>query len=110
MKHLVLVVALFSLGGCGANSLIAHQEATVIVSTLYDDVDCRQLLAERNGLAREENLPMDAKVTFSSISLGLGILIPDYRTEAKRRQDTARGKIMAMNDSLARRCGQGKRK
>ncbi|MFC3208230.1 hypothetical protein [Aquamicrobium soli] len=110
MKYLVLIVALFGLGGCGANSLIAHEEATVIVSTLYDDVDCRQLLAERNGLASQENLPRDARVTFSPVSLGLGILIPDYRTEAQRRQDTARGKIMAMNDSLARRCGQGRRK
>jgi hypothetical protein len=110
MKRLVLIAALFGLGGCGANSLIAHEEATVIVSTLYDDVDCRQLLAERNSLARQAGLPMDATVTFSSVSTGLDTLIPDYRTEVQRRQDTARGKIMAMNDSLARRCGQARRK
>lgn len=109
MKYFVLVAAFCALAGCGANSLVAREEATVIVSTLYDDVDCGHLLAERNGLARQENLPMDARVTFSSVSHGLGILIPDDRTQAKRRQDAARGRIMAMNDSLARRCGRGKR-
>ena len=109
MKYLVLIVALFSLCGCGANSLVARQEATVLVSTVYDDVPCRQLAGERNDLAGQAGLPTDARVRFSSVLLGLGTIMPDFRTEKQRSQDTARGKIMAMNDSLARRCGQGER-
>lgn len=109
MKLIVLILALFSLVGCGANSLVARQEAAVLVSTVYDDVPCRQLVGQRNDVAREAGVPADARVRFSSVWFGLGTVLPDFRTEAERRQDAARGKIMAMNDSLARRCGQGAR-
>jgi hypothetical protein len=49
----------------------------------------------------------DAKVTFSGGSAGFGVVIPDYRSQARRKHDSAVGKIAAMNDSLARRCGEG---
>jgi hypothetical protein len=108
MKYLVLMAALLSLCGCGANSLISRQEATVLVSTVYDGVACQQLLRERDELVQQAGVATDARVTFSSISTGFGIIIPDFRSETRRKRDAAVGKIMAMNDSLMRRCGAEK--
>lgn len=110
MKYPVLIAALLCLGGCGVNSLVAGQEATVLVSIVYDDVPCARLLAERNALAREVGVANNTTVTFSTLSTGLAMFVPDFRSEKSRQRDSAVGKIMAMNDSLARRCGKDRRR
>jgi hypothetical protein len=102
-----LMVALLGLGGCAGNSLVSGEEASVLVSTVYDDVPCPRLTSDRNALAAEVGVATDAKVTFSGGSAGFGVVIPDYRSQARRKHDSAVGKIAAMNDSLARRCGEG---
>jgi hypothetical protein len=110
MKYLVLVAALLGLSGCGANSLVGREEATMVVSIVYDDVPCKQLTSQRNELAREVGVPTDAKPSFTAIATGFGVLIPDFRSQARRKRDSAVGKIVGMNDSLLRRCGSKKRK
>jgi len=110
MKYLVLIAALLTLSGCGANSLVGREEATVVVSIVYDDVPCKQLVSQRNELAQEVGVPTDAKVTFTPIWTGFGTVVPDFRSETRRKRDTAVGKIAAMNDSLSRRCGPKKPK
>lgn len=103
----LMVALLLGLGGCAGNSLVSGEEATVLVSTVYDAVPCARLTSDRDALAREVGVPTDAKVTFSGGSAGFGVAIPDYRSQARREHDSAVGKIAAMNDSLTRRCGKG---
>lgn len=108
MNYVVLIAALFTLSGCGANSIVSREEAEMVVSIAYDDVPCQQLAGQRNGLARQAGVSTDAKVTFSPVWAGFGTVVPDYRSQAQREQAVAVGKIAAMNDSLARRCGAKK--
>ncbi len=68
---------------------------------------CDQLLAQRDGLARQYNLAVDVKPAFSDPALGFGPFTPDIRSKPKRDRDRAIGEIDAMNRSITRRdCGK----
>lgn len=104
MQGRIFIVALCAvLAGCGAGSIAASEDANVTSSLQYDDVACKQLLAERNALAARYGLSQDAKPVFSSAPTGFGTVLPDMRGAQKRDADQASGRIDAMNRSLIRR-------
>ncbi len=95
----------------GGTSLAERQDEDVQSSLQYDDVPCDQLLAQRNQLARQNNLPTTAKPSFSNPAMGFGPFIPDTRSKAQRDSNKASGEIDAMNRSIVRRdCGKPKKK
>ncbi|HEY4191330.1 MAG TPA: hypothetical protein VGM46_01675 [Mesorhizobium sp.] len=104
MKYMMLMVALLGLGGCAGHSLADAEDSVMVVSLVYDKVPCGRLTNERNALAREVGVPTGAKVTFTPVSTGFGVVIPDFRSNERRKRDSAVGKIVGMNDSLLRRC------
>ncbi|WP_246671974.1 MULTISPECIES: hypothetical protein [unclassified Mesorhizobium] len=88
-----------------------RQDEDVQSSLQYDDVPCDQLLAQRNQLARQNNLPVTAKPGFSNPAMGFGPFMPDVRSKAQRASNKASGEIDAMNRSIDRRdCGKPKKK
>ncbi|TIN20272.1 MAG: hypothetical protein E5Y31_23220 [Mesorhizobium sp.] len=87
---MILASCLLTAGCVGGTSMSERQDANVQSSLQYDSVPCNQLLAQRNGLVQQYNLPT-----------------PDMRSKAKRDTDRASGEIDAMNRSIDRReCGQ----
>jgi hypothetical protein len=98
--------------GCvGGTSTAERQDADVQSSLQYDSVPCDQLLANRNALAQQYNLPITAKPDFSNPAMGFGPFTPDVRSKAQRDSDRASGEIDAMNRSIERRdCGKPKKK
>jgi hypothetical protein len=104
MPQRAFIVALcVALAGCGAGSMAASEDANVTSSLQYDSVACKQLVAERNGLAARYGLAQDAKPVFSTAPTGFGAVLPDMRSADKRDADQAAGRIDAMNRSLIRR-------
>jgi hypothetical protein len=70
--------------GCG-NSLTERQDQAVVSALPYDRVPCDTLFMHRDALAVQYGLP------------------PDARSEHRRKAESARGEIDAMNRSLKRR-------
>lgn len=105
---LMAMASCLAVAGCvGGNSMSERQDEDVQSSLRYDDVPCDQLLAQRDGLARQYNLAVDVKPTFSDPALGFGPFTPDIRSKSKRDRDRAIGEIDAMNRSIVRRdCGR----
>jgi hypothetical protein len=101
-KYCLLVLCV-ALAGCASGSMASGEDANVTSSLQYDTVPCRQLIAERNGLAARYGLPQDAKTAFAAPPAGFGTLLPDMRGAKKREADQASGRIDAMNRSLVRR-------
>ncbi|TPK88817.1 hypothetical protein FJ934_25885 [Mesorhizobium sp. B2-4-12] len=110
--NMMVLASCLATAGCVGNSMSARQDANIQSSLQYDSVPCDQLLAQRNGLAQQHNLPTTAKPTFSNPAMGFGPFMPDIRTKAQRDSDKASGEIDAMNRSIDRRdCGKpGKQK
>ncbi|MCP9229203.1 hypothetical protein NMG46_02910 [Mesorhizobium sp. LMG 17147] len=105
--NMTVLASCLAMAGCVGNSMSERQDENVQSSLLYDKVPCDQLLAQRNGLAQQYHLPVDAKPSFSNPATGFGPFTPDMRSKAKRDADQASGKIDAMNRSIARReCGK----
>ncbi len=90
------------LAGCG-NSLTERQDQAVASALPYDSVPCETLFMHRDALAAQYGLPRDAKPVFVQQPYGTGPLTPDIRSEHRRKAETARGEIDAMNRSLTRR-------
>ena len=110
--NMVVLVSCLTVAGCvGGTSMSERQDENVQSSLQYDDVPCDQLIANRNTLAQQSNLPVTAKATFSNPAMGLGPFTPDMRSKAQRDTDKASGEIEAMNRSIERRdCGKPKKK
>ncbi|RRH98801.1 hypothetical protein EH240_18815 [Mesorhizobium tamadayense] len=107
----VLASCLMTAGCVGGTSMAERQDENVQSSLQYDSVPCDQLLANRNALAQQNNLPVTAKPTFSNPAMGFGPFTPDMRSKAQRDSDKASGEIDAMNRSIERRdCGKPKKK
>lgn len=106
--NMMALASCLAASGCiGGTSMSERQDANVESSLQYDSVPCDQLLAQRNALAQQYNLPTTAKTTFSNPAMGFGPFTPDVRSKAKRDLDQATGEIDAMNRSIERRdCGQ----
>ncbi|MER9232022.1 hypothetical protein NKI56_07935 [Mesorhizobium sp. M0622] len=105
--NMMVLASCLAMAGCVGNSMSERQDENVQSSLQYDKVPCDQLLAQRNGLAQQYHLPVDAKPSFSNPAMGFGPFTPDTRSKAKRDADQASGKIDAMNRSIARReCGK----
>jgi hypothetical protein len=92
-----------TLAGCASGSMASSEDANVTSSLQYDTVPCKQLVAERNGLAVRYGLSQDAKTVFSAPPTGFGTVLPDMRGAKRREAEQASGKIDAMNRSLVRR-------
>ncbi|WP_296745399.1 hypothetical protein [Mesorhizobium sp.] len=110
--NMVVLASCLMVAGCvGGTSMSERQDEDVQSSLQYDDVPCDQLIANRNALAQQNNLPITAKPTFSNPAMGFGPFTPDVRSKAKRDSDKAAGEIDAMNRSIDRRdCGKPKKK
>ncbi|MBZ9860865.1 hypothetical protein [Mesorhizobium sp. CA12] len=109
---MVALASCLTVAGCvGGTSMAERQDEDVQSSLQYDDVPCDQLLAQRNQLARQNNLPVTAKPGFSNPAMGFGPFMPDMRSKAQRASNKASGEIDAMNRSIERRdCGKPKKK
>lgn len=88
--------------GCG-NSLTERQDQAVVSALPYDSVPCDTLFMHRDALAVQYGLPPDARPVFVRQPYGTGPLTPDVRSEHRRKAESARGEIDAMNRSLKRR-------
>lgn len=84
-------------------------EREIISSLRYDDVSCEELADLRDREAEAFGLPADAEVDHSASNrfryrfTGLGTVVPDVRSSKEREVGLARGRIDAMNRSMARR-------
>jgi hypothetical protein len=109
--NIVVLASCLAMAGCMGNSMSERQDANVESSLQFDTVPCDQLLAQRNGLAQQYKLSVDAKPTFSNPAMGFGPFTPDVRSKNQRDIDQASGRIDAMNRSIARReCGKPAKK
>ncbi|OHV77554.1 hypothetical protein [Mesorhizobium sp. ORS 3428] len=110
--NMVVLASCLTVAGCvGGTSMSERQDEDVQSSLQYDSVPCDQLVANRNALAQQYNLPITAKPTFSNPAMGFGPFTPDLRSKARRDSDRASGQIDAMNRSIDRReCGKPKKK
>ena len=105
--NMMVLASCLAMAGCMGSSMSERQDANVESSLQFDTVPCDQLLAQRNGLAQQYHLAVDAKPTFSNPAMGFGPFTPDMRSKSKRDTDLASGKIDAMNRSIERRdCGK----
>jgi hypothetical protein len=105
--NMLVLASCLVMAGCAGNSLAERQDANVVSSLQFDTVPCDQLVAQRNALAQQHHLPLDAKPTFSNPAMGFGPFMPDYRSKARRDAEQASGRIDAMNRSIDRReCGK----
>ncbi|TIP23021.1 MAG: hypothetical protein E5X92_07685, partial [Mesorhizobium sp.] len=80
----VLASCLMTAGCVGGTSMAERQDENVQSSLQYDSVPCEQLLANRNALAQQYNLPVTAKPAFSNPAMGFGPFTPDMRSRAQR--------------------------
>ncbi|WFP76344.1 hypothetical protein [Mesorhizobium sp. WSM4906] len=110
--NMVALASCLMVAGCvGGTSMAERQDEAVQSSLQYDDVPCDQLVAQRNQVAQQYNLPITAKPNFSNPAMGFGPFMPDMRSKAKRDSDKASGEIDAMSRSIDRRdCGKPKKK
>jgi hypothetical protein len=105
--NMLVLASCLAATGCVGNSTSERQDANIESSLQYDTVPCDQLLAQRDGLARQYNLSPTVKPTFSNPAMGFGPFTPDVRSKAQRDTDKATGEIDAMNRSIGRRdCGK----
>lgn len=109
--NMVALASCLAAAGCvGGTSMSERQDQDIQSSLQYDSVPCDQLLAQRDALARQHNLPVTAKPAFSNPAMGFGPFTPDTRSQAQRDADSATGEIDAMNRSIERRdCGKPKK-
>jgi hypothetical protein len=81
--------------------------AEVQSSTQYDNVPCEQLVAERDALAAQYDLPVDYRregtIERSRLLPDLDFVSPDLRGASARQWDEARGRLSAINGSIRRR-------
>lgn len=99
-----LLAATAVASGC-TNSVTVQREAEVYSSLHFDDIACADLVRQRNALAARHGLARDverAPQTETSMP-GIGIIVPDVRSEAEREKARAIGEITAMNKSMTRR-------
>ena len=110
--NMVVLASCLTVAGCvGGTSMSERQDEDIQSSLQYDDVPCDQLIANRDALAQQNNLPVTAKPAFSNPAMGFGPFTPDVRSKAQRDSDKASGEIDAMNRSIDRRdCGKPKKK
>jgi len=105
--NMMVLASCLAMAGCMGSSMSERQDANIESSLQFDTVPCDQLLAQRNGLAQQYKLSVDAKPTFSNPAMGFGPFTPDVRSKNQRDVDEATGRIDAMNRSIARReCGK----
>lgn len=107
-RNMAVLASCLTMAGCiGGTSMAERQDEDVQSSLQYDNVPCGQLLANRNALMRQYNLPVTAKPTFSNPAMGFGPFTPDMRSKARRDSEKAAGEIGAMSRSIDRReCGK----
>ena len=109
---ILLVFAPFALVAC--QSIDAGLDDEIMSSIKYDRYSCKQLVSARNkeaadfGLSRDAERDQSRSIRYRSALMPLGALVPDLRGSKARERGLARGRIDAMNRSLARRCGKGK--
>lgn len=107
---LFLVISAGALTAC--QSIDAGLDSEIVSSIDYDRYSCTQLVSVRNREAADFGLPRDAERDQSrsnrlrSALMPLGSIVPDLRGAKARETGLARGRIDAMNRSLARRCGK----
>jgi hypothetical protein len=107
-RYVVIMLAAMPASAC--SSLPAAIEAEVVRSTLYDDIPCGTLTAQRAALVRQygdpEKQPDKRQPGDPITPTGLSVVTPDFRSAAEKERGLAWGKIVAMNSSIKRRCGE----
>ncbi|NGO50696.1 hypothetical protein [Allomesorhizobium camelthorni] len=107
-RYVVIMLAAMPASAC--SSLPAAIEAEVVRATLYDDIPCGTLKAERAALVRQygdpEKQPDKRQPGDPITPTGLSVVTPDFRSAAEKERGLAWGKIVAMNSSITRRCSE----
>lgn len=105
--RILLLPLILAATACGGTRS-AVEDASVISSTRYDDVPCAQLVAQRNDLAARFGLARNVeRPSFEGRRAGLGVIMPDLRSETTRQQDQAVYMVHAMSRSIERRNCEG---
>jgi hypothetical protein len=108
IRYVVIMLAAMLASAC--SSLPAAIEAEVVRSTLYDDIPCGTLTAQRATLVRQygdpEKQPDKRQPGDPVTPTGLSVVTPDFRSAAEKERGLAWGKILAMNSSIKRRCSE----
>lgn len=107
-KFPCLMMILAAVAGC--SSLPAAIESEVVRSTLYDEVPCPSLKAQRAALVAQYGDPAaqpDKRQPGEPVTpTGLSVVTPDFRSATDKERGVAWGRIEAMTSSLERRqCG-----
>jgi hypothetical protein len=106
LRYVVILLATVPVAAC--SSLPAAIESEVVRSTLYDETPCTTLRAERAALVRQYGDPKtnpNARQPGDPITpTGMSVVTPDFRSAAEKERGLAWGKIVAMDDSIERRC------
>ena len=107
-RYVVIMLAAMPASAC--SSLPAAIEGEVVRSTIYDDIPCATLKAQRAALVRQYGDPEknpDARQPGDPITpTGMSVVTPDFRSAAEKERGLAWGKIVAMDSSITRRCGE----
>ena len=100
-----LLLAGLSVAAC--SSLPAAINDEVVRSTLYDDVPCAQLKAQRDALVGQYGDPAtepgERQPGEPTTPTGFSVVIPDLRSAETKERGLARGQVVAMASSLKRR-------
>ncbi|MHC1549500.1 hypothetical protein [Phyllobacterium sp. K27] len=93
------------LAGCG--NIQGQLDNEKISSLRYDTIQCPSLIAQRNQAAAEvSRLTNGQGYQDPDVIIGLGPILPDYRTENQKKAGALQGQVESMSRSIDRRkCG-----
>ena len=107
MRTRLFPVIMFTalLAGCG--NIQGQLDNEKISSLRYDTVQCPALIAQRSqAMAEVSRLTNGQGYQDPDVIVGLGPVLPDYRTENQTKAGALQGQIESMSRSIDRRkCG-----
>ena len=107
MRTRLFPVIMFTalLAGCG--NIQGQLDNEKISSLRYDTVQCPALIAQRSqAMAEVSRLTNGQGYQDPDVIVGLGPVLPDYRTENQKKAGAPQGQIEWMSRSIDRRkCG-----
>ena len=102
IRHVQVIILSTLLAGCG--NIQGQLDNEKISSLRYDSVACPTLVAQRNhALAEVSRLTKGAGYQDPNVIVGLGPILPDYRTANQKQAGALQGQADSMTRSIDRR-------